>query len=118
MAERTPTPPPAKAAKPRRRLTPTPLLVERVLPIALLTIALVGAPIMIFSRDGMPRVDALEKELGTVEGENTQLEREIEVLRSRVSNLRDDPAAIERLARDELGLIRQSEVVFQFPEER
>ncbi|MCA9623026.1 MAG: septum formation initiator family protein [Myxococcales bacterium] len=71
---------------------------------------------MIFSREGMPRLEAVEQELLTVERENAELEREIELLRARVTRLRDDPAAVERLARDELGLIRQSEVVFQFPE--
>lgn len=83
---------------------------------ALLGVALVGAPIMIFSREGMPRLEAVEKELATVERENDDLRREIDVLRADVARLRDDPAAVERLARDELGLIRQSEVVFQFPE--
>ena len=71
---------------------------------------------MIFSRDGMPRLEAVEKELDTVERENADLQREIDLLRARVTRLRDDPAAVEQLARDELGLIRQSEVVFQFPE--
>jgi cell division protein FtsB len=31
--------------------------------------------------------------------------------------MRDDPAAIEQLARQDLGLVRQNEVVFQFPTE-
>ena len=92
------------------------MLVERALPIGLLGLALVGAPVMIFSRDGMPRLEAVEKELETVERENAELQREIDLLRARVTRLRDDPAAVEQLARDELGLIRQSEVVFQFPE--
>ncbi|MEZ4442534.1 MAG: septum formation initiator family protein [Polyangiaceae bacterium] len=92
------------------------LVLQRILPISLLVVALVGAPVMIFSREGMPRLEAVEQELLTVERENAELEREIELLRARVTRLRDDPAAVERLARDELGLIRQSEVVFQFPE--
>ncbi|MBW2457749.1 MAG: septum formation initiator family protein [Deltaproteobacteria bacterium] len=93
------------------------LLLERVLPIGLLAVALVGAPLMIFSRDGMPRLETVERELGTVDRENADLRREIDVLRARVAKLRDDPAAVEQLARDELGLIRHSEVVFQFPAE-
>ena len=35
-------------------------------------------------------------------------------LRIEVRRLRDDPAAVERIARDELGMVRKSEVVFQF----
>jgi len=93
------------------------LILERVLPVTLLGVALVGAPLMIFSREGMPRLDAVESELRTVEQENEDLEREIVVLHARVARLRDDPAAVERLARDELGLVRQSEVVFDFPKD-
>ena len=70
---------------------------------------------MIFSREGMPRLEAVENELDTVERENDELRREIEMLRGRVAKLRDDPATVEQLARDELGLIRHTEVVFQFP---
>jgi cell division protein FtsB len=91
------------------------LLLERILPIGLLAVALIGAPLMVFSRDGMPRLEAVEQELRTVERENAELRREIDVLRARVNKLRDDPAAVEQLARDELGLIRHSEIVFQFP---
>jgi len=98
-----------------RRLT---LLVERVLPVAVLIVAVVGAPVMIFSAQGLPRLRGLEKELTDVEEENTDLRREIESLRGRVARLRDDPAAVERIARDDLGLVRQTEVVFQFPAKR
>lgn len=94
-----------------QRLT---LVLERVLPIAVLLLALIGAPLMIFSREGLPRLRGLERELDAVEAENRDLQREIEELRGHVGRLRDDPAAVERIARDDLGLVRQSEVVFQF----
>jgi cell division protein FtsB len=92
------------------------LVIERALPIGLLLVALVGAPLMIFSQGGMPRLESVNKQLSSVEHDNVELTREIQLLRARVARLRDDPAAVEQLARDELGLIRQSEVVFQFPE--
>lgn len=98
-----------------RRLT---LLVERVLPVSVLVIAVIGAPVLIFSPHGLPRLRALEKELADVDGENAELRREIESLRGRVARLRDDPRAVERTARDNLGLVRQSEVVFQFQTHR
>ncbi len=98
-----------------KRLVP---LVERVLPIAVMVVALVGVPILIFSPEGLPRLRGLEREMSSVEDENRRLDREIEELRGRVERLRDDPAAVERLARDDLGLVRQSEVVFQFPPRR
>lgn len=87
---------------------------ERTLPIAVLIVAVVGAPIMIFSPQGLPRLRELERELADVEEENAELGRQIEALRGKVGRLRDDPTAVERIARDNLGLVRQSEVVFQF----
>jgi cell division protein FtsB len=94
------------------------LLLERVLPVGVLVIAIVGAPVMILSPHGLPRLRGLEKELADVDDENAELRREIETLRGRVARLRDDPAAVERIARDDLGLVRQTEVVFQFPTRR
>jgi cell division protein FtsB len=81
----------------------------------LLIVAVLGAPVMIFSRDGLPRLRSVERELAGVETENVGLARDIHILRARVRGLRDDPATLERLARDELGLIGQNEVIFQFP---
>jgi cell division protein FtsB len=90
------------------------LFVERILPVMVLALALIGAPLMIFSPEGLPRLRGLERELVSVDAENRELEREIEELRAHVANLRDDPASVERIAREDLGLVRQSEVVFQF----
>lgn len=94
------------------------LLLERVLPVAILVVAVVGAPVLIFSPQGLPRLRGLQKELADVEEENAEVRREIEALRGRVARLRDDPGAVERIARDNLGLVRQSEVVFQFQTRR
>ncbi len=94
------------------------LVLERVLPVAILIVAVIGAPVMIFSPEGLPRLRGLERELAQVQEETDELGREIESLRGRVQRLRDDPTAVERIARDNLGLLRQTEVVFQFPAAR
>lgn len=96
----------------------TTLLLERFLPVGALVVALVGAPILIFAPQGLPRLRGLQKELADVEDENAELRREIDALKGRVNRLRDDPTAVERIARDNLGLVRQSEVVFQFQTRR
>jgi cell division protein FtsB len=83
-----------------------------------LVLAVIGAPVLILSPQGLPRLRGLEKELADVEEENASMRREIEELRGKVARLRDDPAAVERIARDDLGLLRQTEVVFQFPVRR
>jgi cell division protein FtsB len=89
-------------------------LLERTLPIAILFIALVSVPVLILEPEGFPRLRGLEKEFDDVTTENEELRREVDRLRIEVRELRDDPAAVERIARGELGMVRKNEVVFQF----
>ena len=88
--------------------------VQRALPIAVLVLAVVGAPILIFEPEGLPRMRALHKELDDVTAENVALRRDVTRLRAEVDKLRSDPAAIERIARAELGLVHKNELVFEF----
>jgi cell division protein FtsB len=89
-------------------------LLQRTLPIAMLSLALVAVPVLVLQPEGLPRLRGLQKELDQVDKENDELKREVTRLRVEVQQLRDDPAAVERIARDELGMVRKSEVVFQF----
>jgi cell division protein FtsB len=86
----------------------------RGLPLAVLTVSLVSVPILVLEPQGLPRMRALETELGGVQSENAELRREVGKLRTEVKELRDSPVAVERIAREQLGLVRKSEVVFQF----
>jgi cell division protein FtsB len=92
-------------------------VLERALPIAILVLALVGVPILVLQPEGLPRMRALEKELSGVTTENEELRRQVTKLHIDVKALRDDPRAVERIARDQLGLVRKSEIVVQFPRE-
>jgi cell division protein FtsB len=89
-------------------------LLQRTLPVAMLSLALVAVPVLVLEPEGLPRLRAMQKELDEVSTENDELKREVAHLRVDVQHLRDDPAAVERIARDELGMVRKSEVVFQF----
>lgn len=91
---------------------------QRALPIGILVLATVGAPILIFEPQGLPRMKTMEQELARIETENADLRRDISTLRVEVRDLRDDPAAVERIARDQLGLVRKNEIVFQFGKAR
>ena len=41
----------------------------------------------------------------------------MEGLRARADSLENDPAAVERLAREQYGMIREGEVLYRFVEE-
>lgn len=53
-------------------------------------------------------VDVLNREVRALEAENARLARAID-------DLRENPAVIERIAREELGLVRPGERVLRFP---
>lgn len=86
----------------------------RGLPLAVLTVALIAVPVLLLEPKGMPRMRSLETELSGVQAENAELRRDVGRLRTEVSELRENPTAVERIAREQLGLVRKSEVVFQF----
>lgn len=89
-------------------------LVERVLPVAVLVVSAVSVPFMILSPTGAPRLRALSEEKRRVDVEISRLGDQIRRLRVEVRQLKSDPAKIEQVARDELGLLRQTEIVVQF----
>jgi len=86
-----------------------------MLPFGLLILSIVSVPLAILDDEGLPRYRALKQELAEVERVNGRLRRDVEQLHREVDDLRDEPDAIERIARDELGMIREDELLFQFP---
>ena len=51
---------------------------------------------------------AVERELTTLRGQQADLAKTVE-------RLRDDPLYIEKLAREEMGMVREGETVLKFP---
>lgn len=73
--------------------------------VALLVGSLFGDKGLLRLAEQRERTRALEQQVESLRGENTVLATEIQALKS-------DPRAIERLAREELGLARPGETVF------
>jgi cell division protein FtsB len=57
----------------------------------------------------------LRGEKNRLDEQNFRIQKENEVLRERVYRLRNDNAFLEKLAREELNLVRPGEVVYRFP---
>ena len=85
----------------------------RTLPIAVLLLAVIAVPMLVLEPEGLPRLRLLKKELDGVLNENEELRREVGRLRVEVAELRETPGAVERIAREKLGLVRKNEVVYQ-----
>jgi cell division protein FtsB len=97
-------------------VTSSALFAQRVLPLAVLGLAAISVPMLMLSATGLPRLQSLRDEKVRADEEVSHLSQQIWELRAEVARIKDDPAAVERAARDELGLVRRTEVVFQFRE--
>jgi cell division protein FtsB len=87
---------------------------QRLMPTLALLVGVVGTPVLLVSTGGLGRLDRLRAEQKTVEVEISRIGKRIEQLQARSAALKSDSDAVERAARDELGLVRRTEVVFQF----
>ena len=68
------------------------------------------------SHRGLLGLYRLEKNQAELELRLTELQAENEKLRSEIERLKTDPAYLEKVAREELGMVREDEIVFQFRE--
>jgi cell division protein FtsB len=85
-----------------------------VLILALLFVGAVAVPFKLFDENGFDRVDRLKRELSGLKEADASLKRENEILRGQIRAFHADPDYIEKVARDELGMVGPSEIVYQF----
>jgi cell division protein FtsB len=68
-------------------------------------------PYHVYARSGLARTLQLRRELALLKTRNAQLKDETDRLARQAEALRDDPDAIERVARSELGWVRPGEII-------
>lgn len=74
----------------------------------------------IFGERGALHLWRLRQEKRKIDEKNFLLQRENELLRERIYRLRHDDLYLEKVAREELGLVRPGEILYRFvsPESR
>jgi cell division protein FtsB len=102
-----PKPSPADGARSVTRLTRPGWIVVGAL--------LILAVMAIFGDNGLLALRRLRGEVDTLVRDVRALEAENERLSRAIAELQEDPAVIERIAREELGLVRPGERVLRFP---
>ena len=90
----------------------------RLLLAAFLAVGVGYLPYRAYGPGGVARTLRLQHDLEGLEEGNHRLQEENLRLRMRIRSLREDRQAIEQVARDELGLVRPEDVVFQFESTR
>lgn len=83
-------------------------------PVVLLFCALVTALFSLYGDDSYSKMQALRRSLAAQRQTNRELRSSVEALRQQVHGIKNDPRALEKAARNELGLAHPSEVVFIF----
>jgi cell division protein FtsB len=83
----------------------------RLAAVAVVFFVLAYVPYHVYVRSGLKHTIALRRDLVALHAHNQELASENQRLAREAEALRTDPAAIERVARDELGWVRAGEVV-------
>lgn len=78
-------------------------------------IALILLLLAVFSPWGAINYYQLGNDIEEVNRDNQALQNENQKLRAEIEKLTTDPAYIEKIAREEHGLIRNNEIIYQFP---
>ena len=78
-------------------------------------VLLLFAGLTVYGWQGVVRLRQMREQLSSLERENVALRRDAERLAQIIDRLRNDPAYLERIAREERGMVRPGETVLKFP---
>lgn len=70
----------------------------------------------VFGTHGLVAMRRSKIQIQAVQAQIQQLDQENQELQQRIHSLKTDPAAIEKIARDRMGLARPGEIIFQLPD--
>ena len=87
---------------------------KKILSIVVLVVAAVAGFLCVFGDDSYAKLSALKKTLEIERERNAELDRSVGGLKREVRALQNDPRAMEKAARNELGMARPSEQIFFF----
>jgi cell division protein FtsB/cell division protein DivIC len=75
---------------------------------------LIFGALTFFGEKGILHLLRLQKEVAQIKDRNIKLEEENQKLREEVKRLQRDKRYIEEIARKELGMVKEGEIIYQF----
>jgi cell division protein FtsB len=78
-------------------------------------LVLLAASLAVYGGHQVLRVRAMRAEITAMERDIASLRARTDELTRTVERLRNDPAYVEKLAREELGYVRPGETILKFP---
>ena len=85
-------------------------------PFWMVALVLVLLALALFGDKGVVHTLKMSRYKAELESRLAELKRENEHLREEIDALRNDHRRIERIARQELGMVKEDELIYQFPE--
>jgi cell division protein FtsL len=86
---------------------------KRFLLLILISLLILGI-LTFFGEKGILHLFRLQKEVVRIKEKNAKLEEENQKLREEVKRLQSDKRYIEEIARKELGMVKEGEIIYQF----
>ncbi len=71
-----------------------------------------------FGEKGIFSLLRIQKEVARIKEKNVKLEEENQRLREEVKRLQTDKRYIEEIARKELGMVKEGEIIYQFDDKK
>ncbi len=87
---------------------------KRNLLLLVLVLSLILGLLTFFGDKGVFNLLRLQKELSRIREDNLKIEEENQKLREEVKRLQNEKRYIEEIARKELGMVKEGEIIYQF----
>src|SRR4030065_1463280 len=85
---------------------------KRLLLLILISLLILGI-LTFFGEKGILHLLRLQKEVARIKGKNMKLEEENQKLKEEVKRLQSDKRYIEEIARKELGMVKEGEIIYR-----
>jgi len=86
---------------------------RRILILMIISLLILGS-LTFFGEKGIFNLLRLRKEVVRIKEKNLQLEEENQKLKEEVKRLHNDKRYIEEIARKELGMVKEGEIIYRF----
>lgn len=104
-----------RVGRPRAKLTTEPTFLRRHAT-TLLALALLGIGLHnLFGAHGFLALRRMQAEAAALRTDLDRLHKENQTLAEQVNGLKTDPKVIERIAREEMGMAKDGELIFKIP---
>ena len=87
---------------------------QKIAPLAILTLAFITLGFLFWGESTYERVTTLKTNLHQQREKNLDLTQKVDKLKSEIYGIKNDPRALEKAARNELGMARPGEVIYLF----